>query len=106
MDVMVTVPKGYDMTAKMYADLCFWRVCGTPRRTTKGDKIYFIHDGEVALEATTANWRERRAGLVDLLSDWDNSMTRHMTLLCIHTKRRMEEKAAEDKPPDGQDRKD
>lgn len=51
MDVLVTVPKGYDLSAKMYSDLCFWRVRGTPRMTQKGAKMYFIHDGEVALEA-------------------------------------------------------
>lgn len=65
----------------------------------------FAEDPEVkeVMEATTANWRERRAGLVDLLSDWDNKMTRDFTIQGIRIKRRMEEKAAEATPPHGQD---
>ena len=66
MDVLVTVPKGYRMAAKIMADICYWRVRGTPRKTKKGEKIYFVHDGEIAMVADIVKVSDGYIDFVDL----------------------------------------
>lgn len=66
MDVIVTVPKGYDLTRKIAADICNWRIRGTPQRVKAGEKIYFVHDGEVTLVADVVDVEEGYINFEDL----------------------------------------
>jgi hypothetical protein len=65
-DVLVTVPKDYDLSHKMASAICYWRIRGTPRRTKRGEKIYFVHDGEIALVADIVGVGEDYINFEDL----------------------------------------
>lgn len=66
MDVIVTVPRDYDLTSKVASEVCYWRVRGTPRKTKEGEKIYFVHGGEIALVADIVGVNEDSIDFEDL----------------------------------------
>lgn len=51
-DIIVTIPRDYDMTSKMASLSAYWRVRRWPKETEPGERIYFVQHGEVRYRAT------------------------------------------------------
>ncbi len=58
MDIVVTVPKDYDMTSKMATLSPYWRVRRWPKETEPGEHIYFVQKGEVRYRATISDFQQ------------------------------------------------
>ena len=51
MDIIVTVPRNYDMKGKLARYYSYWRIHRWPKKTEPGDHIYFVYKGEIRYKA-------------------------------------------------------
>ena len=51
MNIIVTVPKNYNMKSKFATNFPYWRLSRWPKNAEPGDHIYFVHDDEVKFKA-------------------------------------------------------
>ena len=58
MDIIITVPKGYDFGNKLVRLHNYWRLPRWPKNTEPGEHIYFVQDGEVRWKATISDLQE------------------------------------------------
>lgn len=57
-NIIVTVPRDYDMTSKMAIRSPYWRVKRWPKETEPGELIYFVKNGEVRYQATISDFQQ------------------------------------------------